>query len=351
MESRRITSVEALRVTSMFLIVVMHYIFCGLKLSPIHQYYDLSCFQGCLDYLTMEPLYILSGTAVNCYVMITGYFLIDKLTYRWGGVIKTWFLAFFYSVLFLIIAFLLNFEVVKADIIQAVFPVYQSAYWFVTSYIGLLLFAPILSRAAVSFSKRSYLIVLAVLFVVTFQFLYGEIYGGFKSIIFFGYLFLIAGYIRLHGIPKWVLNHKYLYFFILWLIILIFATGINLIRGGWGSFQLISSSYDGPLLFLSLIIFIIFVTANNDCRAFGWLSKLAPYTFGIYLIHTNDFVNDRIWNVIPRTFNYPIFFHCVFFCIILFLICVLIDYIRERLFKALKIDNLLKIIGDKIPQI
>ena len=328
----------------------MHYIFCGLKQSPIHVYYDMSSFQGCLDYLTMEPLYILSGTAVNCYVMITGFFLIEKLTYRWGGVIKTWFLAFFYSVLFLIIVFLLKFDVVNADIIQALFPVHQSAYWFVTSYIGLLLFAPILSRAAVSFSKRSYQIVLAVLFIVTFQFLYGKIYGGFKSIIFFGYLFLIAGYIRLHGIPKRILNHKYLFFFIVWFTILAFATGINLIRGG-GNFQLISSSYDGPLLFLSLIIFIIFVSSKNESRALGWLSKLAPYTFGVYLIHTNDFVNDRIWNLIPKTFNYPIILHCIVFSTLLFIICIIIDYIREKFFRFLKIDNLLNIIISKIPQI
>jgi len=351
MGSNRITSIEALRVIAMFMIVVMHYVFYGLKMNPIHEYYDMSSFRGCLDYLTMEALYILSGTAVNCYVMITGYFLIDKLTYRWGGVIKTWFLALFYSVVFLIIAFLLKFDVEVSDIIQAMLPVHQSAYWFVTSYIGLLLFAPILSRAAASFSKRSYQIVLVVLFIVTFQFLYGKIYGGFKSIIFFGFLFLIAGYIRLHGIPRWIYNHKYLCFVLIWLMMLFFSTGINLIRGGRGNFQLISSSYDGPLLFLSLIIFIIFISPNKECRALEWLSKLAPYTFGVYLVHTNKFVNDWIWGFIPLSFNYPIILHCLLSCTILFVVCVLIDYMRDKIFKVLRIDYLLKNISARIPQL
>lgn len=274
MEIKRLSNIEALRVISMFLIVVMHYIFCGLKSNPIHMYYDVSSIGGLADYLTMEPLYILSGTAVNCYVMITGYFLIDKLGYRWNGILKTWFLAFFYSVVCLGMAFLLKLDITKGDVLQAVFPVHQNAYWFVTSYIGLLLFAPILSRAAVSFSKKSYQIVLAILFFVVFEFLYGKIYGGFRTILFFGYLYLLAGYLRLYGVPQLILKHRYIIFFAIWLGLFSMATAINL--AGGGKFQLISSAYDGPILFLSLSIFVLFLTTKGDTKIWEWLSRLAP---------------------------------------------------------------------------
>lgn len=348
MENKRVTSIEALRVASMFLIVVMHYIFCGLKLNPIHMYYDLSSIGGIVDYLSMEPLYILSGTAVNCYVMITGYFLIDKLGYRWNGILKTWFLAFFYSLIFLGLAFSFKIDITKSDILQALFPVHQGAYWFVTSYIGLLLFAPILSRAAVSLSKRSYQIVLVALFFVVFEFFYGKVYGGFRTIIFFGYLFLLAGYLRLHGIPRLVLKYKFIIFLAIWLGLFAMATAINVVGG---KFQLVSSAYDGPILFLSFIIFVIFQTGEKEKISWVWLSQLAPYTFGVYLIHTNTFVNDRIWKLLPNTYNYPIIIHCILFCALLFIICVGIDFIRERIFAVLKIDELLKKLSSKLPQL
>ena len=349
MEKQRQANIEALRVTSMFLIVVMHYIFCGLKDNPTHMYYDVTTLKGMADYLTMEPLYILSGTAVNCYVMITGYFLIDRFSFRWTGIIRTWFVTFFYSLVFLCIAFLLKEEVSRQVILQSFLPVHQNAYWFVTSYLGLLLIAPLLSRAAQSLSKKAYAWVLAFLFVVVFDYLYGRIFAGHRTIVFFSYLFLLGGYFRRYGVPEWIVKHRWGVFAGVFMALFVLATAVN-VRSG-SAFKLISSSYDGPVLFLSLSIFIIVLTSRGEGRIVSAWAKLAPYTFGVYLIHTNCFVNERIYALIPASFHYPILCHCFVFCIIVFVTCISIDFVRAYLFKLAKIDTLICKVGDKMPQI
>jgi len=68
---KRQNNVEILRVLSMFLIIVSHYIYHGLKNSPNHINDDITTVMGEANYVTMEFLWIISCIAVNCYVMIT----------------------------------------------------------------------------------------------------------------------------------------------------------------------------------------------------------------------------------------------------------------------------------------
>ena len=100
----------------MFMIVVYHYIFYGLKGNPYHQYYDMTSFKDIVNYVTMEPLYIISGVSVNCFVMITGYFLIEKMVFRLKGVLNIWIQTFFYSVLFLIAFYLGGSELINRGV-------------------------------------------------------------------------------------------------------------------------------------------------------------------------------------------------------------------------------------------
>ena len=231
MVRHRQTNIEVLRIISMFLIVIMHYIFCGLKHNPFHQYYDLGSISGGVNYLTMEPLYLLSQVAVNCYVMISGFFLIDRNQYRWKGILMTIVNTMFYSLVFLFLAKASGTGVTNVELAKSIFPIHQWGYWFVTTYVGLLLVAPLLSRIASSLNKRQYQFVLCTLFILNFQYLYGTVYAGHRTIMFFGFLFLLAGYMRLHGIPKWILHWKVYLFILIWGLLFLFATTVNIWKG------------------------------------------------------------------------------------------------------------------------
>lgn len=346
-KSERQTNIEVLRVVSMLLIVVMHYIFYGLKQNPLHQYYDIKMISGLLNYLTMESLYLLSQVAVNCYVMITGYFLIDKLQYRWKGIFRIIIQTLFYSILFFVIACAIG-EDAKREVLKSFLPIHQCEYWFVTTYIGLLLIAPFIALIATSLNKKQYQIMLVVLFILTFKQLYGNVYAGHRTILFFSFLFLIAGYFKLYGMPQKILKRKKLLFVGIWFILIAMATLVNL---GHNYFELIGTSYDGPILFLSIITFILFTDAELDKYIFKVIAKFAPYTFGVYLIHENHFISAKLWYLLPETYTYPIMLHCVMLCLAIFATCVVIDYLREKIFNLVSIDALLTKICNKMPQL
>lgn len=302
----------------------------------------------------MEPLYILSCVAVNCYVMITGYFLIDCYIVRWNGLIRTWGQTFFYSVFFMVLAYLMNDTIRKKDVLNALFPIYNGTYWFVTSYVGLLLMAPFLSLIVKGFNKRQYVIMLAILFFMCFQFLYGRVYAGFTSVLWFSFVFLVAGYFRLFGVPSLWEKYKIFVFVFIWIVIFLFGTLINIIRGG--DFELVSSAYDGPMIFLSSSLFVLFLQNNARTVSNGKtkqiLSRIAQYTFGVYLIHENHYIHAFLWKeVIPAEYNGLMFFYCILTCLLIFCICIIIDYIRMILFKLIRVNTLFDIVSKKLPQL
>lgn len=280
--------------------------------------------------------------------MISGFFLIERNQYRWNGILMTIVHTMFYSLVFLAIAEVFGIEVTNENLAKSIFPIHLWGYWFVTTYVGLLLVAPLLSRIASYLDKRQYQIVLCILFILNFQYLFGTVYAGHRTIMFFGFLFLLSGYMRLYGIPKWILHWRVYLFILIWGLLFLFATTINIWKG---RIELIGTSYDGPVFFLSLIVFILFLCAKSDDIFSIRISKIAPYTFGVYLIHTNVFVNERVWNLLPERFDYPIILHCLMFSGLLFIICIFIDIVRKQLFGIISIDKIFKRVADKLPQL
>ena len=269
---------------------------------------------------------------------------------RWNGIVRTWVLAFFYSILFLIIAIFTGQEVPKGNIATSLLPVYFDEYWFVTIYIGLLLIAPFLSRMVSTLNQRQYLIMLSVLFVLCFQYLYGRVYAGFGTIVWFVFLYLTAGYLRLYGVPDvWARNSGKVALTV-FVLLVVLATLINVAKGG--EFALISSAYDGPMFFLSIAVFIFFLQHRYNGKFGSLLVKIAPYTFAVYLIHENPFVRKILWkSVILERFYIPIIIHCLFVCIAIFGICISIDYFRRMLFSALKIEEGIDKVCKRLPQL
>ena len=98
MQQTRNNNFDVLRVLALFLIVIQHYILCGLKPSEVYHYMPMESFGDILNYISMEALYILSVVGVDCFVMITGYFLINRLSFRWKGMMRIWIQTFVYGI-------------------------------------------------------------------------------------------------------------------------------------------------------------------------------------------------------------------------------------------------------------
>lgn len=113
-----------------------------------------------------------------------------------------------------------------------------------------------------------------------------------------------------------------------------------------------STSYDGPVFFLSLAVFVFFANTSFNGRFVDKLVKIAPYTFGVYLIHAHPFWHGRIWEtVIPQEFKMPMVVYCLGSCVAIFLICVVIDMLRSWVFKILRVEKLCNKVSSLLPQL
>lgn len=335
---------EVMRTIAMFFIVMYHCLTHGVGgeygFSTLH---PITLFNMTFS----DLLLVFSSISVNLYVMVSGYFLSD-LDFKMSRIIRTWFNACFYS--FAITILFMSIGIIPFSIIsfgKSFFPISTDAYWFVTQYIGLLILSPFLAMLVKHMSYRQYLALLIggafICLSILPDFPLGKRFhvAHGNSVWSFAYLFLVAGFIKHH--MKELPSVKLIVSIIFVTLIIL---GLELFFGIQdGSVHLYWFNYNGIPFILSVLVFI-FVKQLPIPKMGIWdmLIKVAPYTFGVYLIHDHLIVRDWLWNTIPlQTYCdkivYP--FVIVGLCLAIFAIGALVDAVRKKLFDFLKIDDLI----------
>ena len=220
-------------------------------------------------------------------------------------------------------------------------PIPTHQYWFVAKYIGLLLVAPFLSKLASGLEKKDYIRMLIILFVLFFKWPYGEMFGGGMSLSWFCFLFLVGGYVRKYGLGVWVESH-------LVAIIIVVSFGIFALHAGacyWdclkngAPFDLRLFSNNSFTFLLALPLFVWFVRRPMNGSFASLVSRVAPYTFGVYLVHAPALMSEQIWgNIAPSVFpSLPLYLHVIIASLVVFIGAVLVDILRDGLFRLLRI--------------
>lgn len=341
---RRETNFEVLRTVAMFFIVVYHCLTHGVGDG---YGFNTNCSITLSNALFSDLMLIFSSIAVNLYVMISGYFLVD-LNFKASRIVRTWSYACFYSfiitVLFMVLA-LVPFNATSVG--KSLFPISSDAYWFVTQYIGLLILSPFLAIIACQLTYRQYLALLmggAILCLsIIPDFPLGKRFyvAHGNSVWSFAYLFMIAGFVK-HHLKKVPMARLSMIVLLLTLLILVCE-----VVGGYhnGSISLYWLNYNGLVLMLSVAVFVLVRQLHVPERGF-WnvLVKAAPYTFGVYLIHDHLLVRDWLWNTVSLSSYcdkclYP--FMVIGICLVVFVTCAVIDAVRKKLFAVIGIDKLI----------
>ena len=82
------------------------------------------------------------------------------------------------------------------------------------------------------------------------------------------------------------------------------------------------------------------------------VSFLTPMTFSVYLIHNNDLIQEYVFDNVSKEISLqplPILILCIFgFAVVVYILCSMIDMLRIKIFKLLKIDYLIHKIDHKI---
>ena len=297
--SKRQANFELLRIVAMLMIISLHYLVKGgaatsfpfvAKEDPV----------GTFAWL-IEAFCIV---AVNCYVLISGYFCVESV-WKPGRVVSLLCQVLFYSLLTPVILLLSGVVSMRDldvyDWIGFVFPFGTEHYWFATAYLVMYLFAPFLAAGIQKMKKRD-LQILMVLLLAFFSLektiipvylatdRYGYDFGWFLC------LFIIAGYIRLYGI-SWLekQSHAVGAYALSCLWIWMLSLFSNTLGGEIDAFiHYANMPYTyNHLLCLAGAVSLFYVFKNcsvREGRSADLIRLLAPCTFGVYLLHEHILV-------------------------------------------------------------
>ncbi len=342
----------------MFFIVIWHSLVHGLNFAgflDIQSQIPVNCHSviSVFNYITSGFLMTLTAVAVNTYILITGYFMINS-GYRWNKIPYIWIQTAFYSFIITLIIKITNTEDIGIkSLLFSGFPIFNDKYWFVTKYIGLIALAPFLSKFTQCISRKEYKTLLVILFVLNIYlfpyFSYGNIYSSRDSLQLFIFLFLLGGYIRQYN-PLTKYAKLFGQSFLLYCLIIttvyiakeyfLYITSHKVIDVG------ISLTFLGNNSFTFFSAVLLFLWARHHTfsknRMVNWTIRIAPFTFGVYLIHDNEHIRKLLWEGL----NLPIYFDTpmllpmlIGISILVFIACILIDYIRHKLFLYTRIKD------------
>lgn len=106
---------------------------------------------------------------------------------------------------------------------------------------------------------------------------------------------------------------------------------------------------NGISFVLALLFFLSIknMSFNVKGKFFQLCVKLAPYTFGVYLIHDNRYIREFLWYKDTFHFNEQFYkWNFIIYIIVLsvsiFAIAVLLEYLRQQLFEKCGLNRLTK---------
>lgn len=341
-KSKRLLNVEMLRILSMFLIVCNHFLGHGLCLQD----YDVTDSNRFVLWFFRGVCYM--GT--NLFILISAYFQC-KSNFKAKSILLLICQVLFYSVVLYLISILTGLtEFSYSSLVSVILPVLSSSYWFVTCYVGLYILAPFINKFITSMSRmslKSLIVILFIFFSVIPNIFFNSTWlnwGGSSGIVWFIFLYLVAGYIRLYvdieSIKLKRLMPILLLFLTLPLITKVTIANISLYFTG----EVIGSSLffvknSVILLPMSVLFFIAFMKVKISGNLLEKLiSFVASSIFAVYLISENLFIREFLWHrCILWVENNPgsIVASVIVIPLLILLLCVLLDQIRKLIFSLI----------------
>lgn len=333
-KEKRNIGLDVLRILAMIMIVVLHYLGKGELLKE-----ENTDYLNHVIYWFFECLCII---AVNCYVLISGYFLV-KSDFKMKKFLNLWGQVVFYSATVYIITILLGLKEFNIkEAIKSFMPVLTNQYWFVNTYLVMYLLSPFINKMVLNLNKDEYkkliiilLIIFSILTILPSEMLLDKTGG--MGIIWFVCLYIIAAYIRLH--MNEIKNKKYLLlYFLLAILLTVIILSIQYIckkigiEDKSGKFL----QYNNIIIaFESIFLFLYFKGLEiKKEKIIRLVKKIAPLTFAVYIIHEQPTFRTVLYTKILHVdmcYHNPYGIVIVFgSTILIFTVCILIEYIRKK---------------------
>ncbi|MDE5892805.1 MAG: acyltransferase [Acetatifactor sp.] len=342
---KRIVSMELLRILAMMMVVMLHYLSKGELLTSMTEEFSAGAYVTWL-------LEAFSIVAVNVYMLISGYFLVES-GFKLGRLAELVCQVLFYSLLIPLVLMAVGLldpgQLTVYRLLQYLFPNQMVHYWFITAYVVMYLFAPVLAAGVKQLSQKQLgtaILLLLLFFSVSKSVLPVQLemdnlgYDG----LWFLCVFLVAAYMRLYGIPFLQKGKRAaLCYLCCCLLIYGLAMGVRLFylkTGHLGNF--IHAPYDyNHILNLFAAISLFYAFSNWKLSGEGptgrIILRVAPYTLGVYLLHEHIELRYLWPHWLGATLECSLWLlviRAVGSVILVFVIGILVDMARGMLFTA-----------------
>lgn len=338
---KRQANFELLRVIAMLMIITLHYLDKGGILpSPGDAFGAVGFISWLLEAFCVS--------AVNVYVLLGAYFLVEQ-EYDPMRAVRLWGQVLFYSVAIGAVCVITGIvpveELTLYKLLIYLMPVTQEHYWFATSYIMMLLFAPLMNRTLRELPEKIFrraIVLLLVLFSVVSSVLPVRLpidRMGYDALWFLA-LYLIGAWLRLHGesvrIGTGVAAAGYAVVSGLIFVSMLVVNAFYQRTGSLLDFINRQYHYNG-ILCLAASVFLFFIFRNiriSEGRAADMIRRAATVSFGVYLIH--EHIDIRyFWPKLLGVQKYsgtPLFlFHWAVTILVVYGVCGAVDLLRQYL--------------------
>lgn len=321
----RNSSVEILRIVSMFLIVLSH--------CSFHSGFDAaSC--GTVNSFFVQ-LFTTGNLGVDIFVIISGYFLCTS-SYSFKRVIRIILHTFMYSVLLYGICIVFGkAQVSPLNLIKAFLPITFKDYWFITAYVVLYIFSPYINLLLKKLSRKYFILFIAamlLLWSVVPTFTSHDMYG--NEAAKFLMLYCIGAYLRFFPESRLAQRRAAVLLIALSSAALVCTSAAKALIVNDGYFSILLDSFYGKssvfVIGFSVGMFSLFAGFKKFSNSF--INSISACTLGIYIIHENMFIKGIIWKDIVNAVQFsdkwflPLYMLAA--SVAVYVVCVIIELIR-----------------------
>ena len=351
--AKRNYGIDLLRVVSMLMVAVLHILGHGgiLKNTAVLSYrYEVAWF-----------LEIAAYCAVNCYALISGYVGVNS-KFKYTNIFYIWLQVVFYNVLINFGGAILLPNMGVKEVLKAFLPVSYRTYWYFTAYFCMFFFIPIINKGLNALNKKQLFALVGAVFGILCLIPLIPEWDVFVSNNGYSAIWLLSLYIFGGAIKKTqVFENAKAMVMLLMYFVMIFVTWLyklyvdyhNMYYPNEEAMKNLLVKYTSPTILLSAVFLVAFFSKLKVSMVWAKvIGVLAPVSFGVYLIHENPVIRE---NIVRKAFTeFPKFGSiklalCVLgVAIAIYIICGLIDYLREKIFTLFRVKKTLMFIEQKL---
>jgi len=343
--------IDLLRMVSMLMVVMIHVLEGGGVLAASvgnasYGAYGAAWFLKCL-----------ANCAVDCFALISGYVGFN-CKFRYRKIALMWLQAFLYCFGITLIFFLVvPGSASSVQVLGSMTPVLTDEYWYFTQYFCMFFFIPFMNILLKSLDEKKARIlgvtIIALLSLAPFFFA-GDLYSTSDghSVLWLSSLYLLGGILNICNIPERVKTSKAFVIFVI--SVLITWAGVMLFGNGDKDPGHLILNYTSLTMIVNgacaIIIFSKIKFGSGKWKKL--ISFFAPAAFGVYLIHTQDYI---WWYLIMDKFSFigeknalMLVLLTIVVSICIYLVCSLIDICRIKFFKIIGINKFVDKIADYV---